>query len=631
MTNDVLSHVWPEWSIVKQIGKGSHGVVYEVVRKDHQVESRAAVKVISIPQNESEMDSLRSEGLDAETYLQNVVNDFISEIQLMESFKGVQNIVSVEDYKVVKKTDDVGWNIYIRMELLTPFNTYISDNPLSEQDVIKLGCDICRALELCAQRNVIHRDIKPENIFVNPFGHFKLGDFGIARKLENVTGALSQKGTYYYMAPEIERGSHYDATVDLYSLGLVLYRLMNNNRLPFLDTERQALDPNERMSAVRRRLDGEPLPEPCNASKDMAKIILCACSHDPKRRFVSATAMKNALMSIAGQTIEDKLNGTISVRKPPEIVQKKRKPVDTFGEKKTGKALLITVIVLAVIAIIVIAFIYFENKEDDTDANSETTAPTVIEETSEVTVTLEPELSLVPVLTQAPTQQINITNFIGTWSWQNDISAAEFCINSGSNGYPTIEKLEVMENYGTHRVSLISYSILDMTEDSFSFKFVDNYDNTGTMTARYDNIYDCIYLSSDSSGELGSVVAQKPFNRGVLPTQTPTLTTDNIYYSKILPKSATYGYSSSEILERIQIWVEYGYTIPEALRLARNEIFANHGNIFEDSALNQYYYIERSHLYGTWGYQNSDQAYAEFNNYELNNIDAIKELERRYS
>ena len=114
--------------------------------------------------------------------------------------------MSVEDYKVVEKKDEIGWDIYIRMELLTPFNSYVCDKTLSEQEVIKLGIDLCTALELCARRNIIHRDIKPENIFVNPFGDFKLGDFGIARKLENVTGGLSQKGTYNYMAPEIEKG-----------------------------------------------------------------------------------------------------------------------------------------------------------------------------------------------------------------------------------------------------------------------------------------------------------------------------------------------------------------------------------------------------------------------------------------
>ena len=282
MPIEKLKQVWPEWTIEKQLGKGSYGIVYKAVRRDHNLVSYAAIKVISIPQDPSEIDSLRSEGLDlngTRTYLQEIVNSFVGEIQLMESLKGVQNIVNVEDYKVVQKTGEIGWDIFIRMELLTPFNAYVSDKKLSEADVIKLGIDICTALEICSKRNIIHRDVKPENIFVNDFGYFKLGDFGIARKLENITGVLSQKGTFNYMAPEVANSSCYDARVDIYSLGIVLYKLLNDNRLPFLDSEKQLLNPNDRRIAVERRIRGETLPPPRKASPEMQALILRACAY----------------------------------------------------------------------------------------------------------------------------------------------------------------------------------------------------------------------------------------------------------------------------------------------------------------------------------------------------------------
>ena len=322
MEKDILSEIWPEWSVERKIGKGAYGVVYEAKRTDHAVESKAAIKVITIPENESELASLRAEGLsedDTKKYLEGIVNDFVKEIQLMESFKGVQNIVSVEDYKVVEKTgeSEIGWTIYIRMELLTPFNDYLADRTLTEKEVIQLGIDICSALELCARQKVIHRDIKPENIFVNQFGSYKLGDFGIARKLENVTGGMSQKGTYNYMAPEVEKGGQYDLTVDLYSLGLVLYRLLNHNLLPFLSSENQ-LSPNGRMEAVRKRMDGAELPPPEEASEAMAQVILKACSYEPSGRYQSASEMKQALERVtAGEPSEEEdiLNKTMSVRR----------------------------------------------------------------------------------------------------------------------------------------------------------------------------------------------------------------------------------------------------------------------------------------------------------------------------
>ena len=368
-----INAIWPEWEIEKKpIGKGSFGAVYKAVRKDHGVESYAAIKVISIPTDSSEVDSLRSEGLDinaTRSYLQGIVNDFVSEIQLMESLKGVQNIVSVEDYKVVEKTGEIGWDIYIRMELLTPFNTYICDKKLTEEEVIKLGCDICTALEICSKRNIIHRDIKPENIFINDFGYFKLGDFGIARKMENMTGGLSQKGTFNYMAPEVANSSDYDARVDTYSLGIVLYRLLNGNRLPFLDTEKQLLNPNERRNAVDRRIRGEELPAPCDASPAMADLILRACAYDPNMRFVSATEMKQALMSVANGTYQmaaSNLDRTTSVRKastsydkttsvrkaPVASNQKADQVVNTFGS--TPKKNNLPKIIVAVLAVVLL-------------------------------------------------------------------------------------------------------------------------------------------------------------------------------------------------------------------------------------------------------------------------------------
>lgn len=404
MSVEVLKQIWPEWQIEgKPLGKGSFGVVYKAVRRDHNVESYAAIKVISIPADPSEVDSLRSEGLDmnaTQTYLQGIVNDFVSEIQLMESLKGVQNIVSVEDYKVVEKTGEIGWDIYIRMELLTSFNAYICDKKLTEEEVIKLGCDICTALEICAKRNIIHRDIKPENIFINDFGYFKLGDFGIARKMENITGGLSQKGTFNYMAPEVANSSEYDARVDTYSLGIVLYRLLNSNRLPFLDTEKQLLNPNERRNAVDRRLRGEALPTPCDASPAMADLILRACAYDPNMRFTSATEMKQALMSVANGTYQisasnldrttsvrkaaDSYDRTTSVRKAPAASNQKSAPaVNTFGSapKKKSKMPAAIAAVLAVVLLVGVGIFAVPKLLDDNDNTdpSETSGETTSE------------------------------------------------------------------------------------------------------------------------------------------------------------------------------------------------------------------------------------------------------------
>jgi len=322
---DIINNIWPDWKIIGQIGEGSFGKVYKVVRNEHDITSMSAVKVISIPQNDAELASIRAEGLDesgTRSYFKDIVTDFVNEIKLMESMKGTSNVVNIEDYKVVEKTDKIGWDIFIRMELLTPLTDYTANKKLSEAEVIKLGQDICSALELCSRQKIIHRDIKPENIFISSNGNFKVGDFGVARKLEKSNYSLSRKGSPNYIAPEIENSKEYDATVDIYSLGLVLYRLLNNNRLPFFDPSAQFIQYNERKSAIDRRLRGEQFPMPINASIDMVKIIFTACAFNPSDRFQSPTAFKNALGSIRENNLasEKQPKKPVKIRKPVFVI-----------------------------------------------------------------------------------------------------------------------------------------------------------------------------------------------------------------------------------------------------------------------------------------------------------------------
>ncbi|MCL2828254.1 MAG: protein kinase [Oscillospiraceae bacterium] len=365
MSIERLGAIWPEWQVVEQLGEGSFGKVYKVVREDHGVTSTAAVKVISIPQNDAELTSMRAERLDEtgmRSYFGGIVADFVNEIQMMESMKGNSYIVSVEDYKVLEKTDKIGWDIFIRMELLTPLNDYIADRELTEAEVVKLGQDICAALELCDQRKIIHRDIKPENIFISAHKNFKVGDFGVARELGKTSGSLSQKGTYNYMAPEITTSTRYDATVDIYSLGLVLYKLLNNDRLPFLDPKAQLIQYQDRKNAIDRRLSGEALPAPINANPQLAQVILTACAFHPAARFQSPTAFKNALGAVLGAAPipgpPDDMDKTTSVRRappappappqPPPPPSPPPPPPPSGGGRKVGVIALVILVILAI-------------------------------------------------------------------------------------------------------------------------------------------------------------------------------------------------------------------------------------------------------------------------------------------
>ena len=311
--------VWPEWKITEKIGEGSFGKVYKACRSEQGTTFYSAIKVITIPSNPGELSSVRSESPNEQSvkeYFQGLVDECIQEVSTMEYFRGNSHVVSVEDYKVVEYLDDIGWDIYIRMEYLTSFMEYCAGRALSEDDVLRLGIDLCKALEYCQCQNIIHRDIKPENIFVSRFGEFKLGDFGIARELERTMSGLSKKGTYSYMAPEMYKGEAYDSRVDIYSLGIVLYKLRNHNRLPFISLEKQLITYRDKENALNKRMAGEKLPRPAEAGDAFAEVILKACAFDREERYANAEEFREVLERVKTGSSSAK---TVHVRKTQEL------------------------------------------------------------------------------------------------------------------------------------------------------------------------------------------------------------------------------------------------------------------------------------------------------------------------
>ena len=199
---------------------------------------------------------------------------------------------------IIEHEEDIGWDILIRMELLTPLVELTSQSQMEENEVIKLGVDLCKALELCRMYDIIHRDIKPENIFIAANGDYKIGDFGVAKTIEKTKMGLSRKGTYLYMAPEIYSSRPYGPTVDIYSLGIVMYKLLNENRLPFLPEYPKPIAPVDKEEALHKRLRGDNIPEPKNGSRRLRQIVLKACAYKPEDRYESAEEMRRDLENL---------------------------------------------------------------------------------------------------------------------------------------------------------------------------------------------------------------------------------------------------------------------------------------------------------------------------------------------
>ena len=293
-----------QWKEEELIGEGSYGKVYKAKKEEFGIATYSAIKQIEIPQTKAEIQTLKTEGMtqnDITSYYENTVQKWVEEIKFMSIFKDSENIVTIEDYEINKKKNEIGWIINIRMELLKNLDAYILENNITDKEILKMAIDVATALEDCEENNVVHRDIKPDNIFVNKKGIYKVGDFGIAKHIEKTVSNMSKKGTENYMAPELYKNEKGNRTVDIYSLGIMLYRYFNYNRLPFLPNYPEKITIDSREEALYKRISGEKMPAPQNAPREIAEIILKACSYYPKDRYSSATELKTVLQKAYDQ------------------------------------------------------------------------------------------------------------------------------------------------------------------------------------------------------------------------------------------------------------------------------------------------------------------------------------------
>jgi serine/threonine protein kinase len=192
-----------------------------------------------------------------------------------------------------------------------------TDGPLPWPVVVEVGRQLCSALQFAHNHGVIHRDLKPSNLFLTTDGVVKLGDFGIARDMENVdiTTSGMTVGTHAYMAPEQIRGdTGITGKADLYSLGCCLFELLAG-RTPFVgDHFAQLFDqhlkspppsarefcpecPVELDEIIQRMLAKAPQDRPFNARQIQAVMLKLDESIDPQ----VAAVMRSELVPAPGQ------------------------------------------------------------------------------------------------------------------------------------------------------------------------------------------------------------------------------------------------------------------------------------------------------------------------------------------
>jgi tetratricopeptide (TPR) repeat protein len=259
------------YELVARIARGGMGEVYRAVRVDQQYEQQVAIKIIR-------------PGLDSEP--------------LLARFRVERQILARLEHPNITRLLDGGMTAegvpFLVMELVEgqPLDVYCQRREASIAERLSLVRTVCDAVQYAHQHLVVHRDLKPSNILVTSEGVVKLLDFGIAKVLDppqTPTGAATAHATMAVMTPEYSspeqvRGEPVTTASDVFSLGVVLFRLLTG-RSPYSDT---TSDP---YSLARAVCEAEP-QRPSSAvggrfGTDLDCIVLKALRKEPRERYVS--------------------------------------------------------------------------------------------------------------------------------------------------------------------------------------------------------------------------------------------------------------------------------------------------------------------------------------------------------
>ncbi|MBR1686835.1 MAG: leucine-rich repeat protein [Clostridia bacterium] len=289
---------WEHLTILEEIGYGSSASVYRALLDGEAY----AVKRVCIPSTpEEEKDLIRALGSEdaAKAYCMERAQACQHEARMLRLLPENPHIASILATRITQ--NEIGCEVDFLMESLEPFTEYMTLHVLHEENVIQLAIDLCQGLIALENARIIHRDLKPENILVDTRQDkpvFKLCDFGEAKILDHTLLSASVAGTFGYMAPEVYHGKKYDNRADIYALGMILYRLMNHGREPFVPVSQRIVSPTQKEDAFIRRMKGEALPSPEQASAGLSDIILRACAYYPEKRYKSAGELQDELASL---------------------------------------------------------------------------------------------------------------------------------------------------------------------------------------------------------------------------------------------------------------------------------------------------------------------------------------------
>ena len=234
-----------------------------------------------------------------------MLETLLDEVKVSDLLQDFSNINTYDAVKVVHSNNNSVYDIFLRSAPLKNLTEILCERSLTEIDVIKMAINICGSLEIAECKGVVHSHLSTDTIFIDEKDNFLLGDFCCSEKLAKFYDNSTKLKAMEYASPEEYKDNIITNSSNLYSLGIILYYLFNNCRLPFMPDNPENLKSKEYNNFIYKRIFSDSLPKPVNANDKINKIIQKCCKVNPNERWLGASDLKNALIDYFDELVEE--------------------------------------------------------------------------------------------------------------------------------------------------------------------------------------------------------------------------------------------------------------------------------------------------------------------------------------
>lgn len=285
----IHKEIFDEWICIDEIGNRD-GVCTYIASKQDKV---SIIKQTIIPNSIAYMESLsrfRGKNIDILNYYEPIANSVMSQYIKMNELQHIDGLIKYEYPIKQKYSVHPGWEIFVLMEKLTPLDYYINQNGITVRNVLNMARSLYSTLDKCKEKGLYHLNIKRSNIFLDDNGNFKISDFGKIAINEGLTHVSS-----VHMSPELERRERTDHRSDIYSLGIIIYMLLNG-------------DNNDLNNCKKLLQQGHELEKPLKGTELMLNFLRKACNFDIEKRYTSYIDLINDIDEVIKLSSDEDLD-----------------------------------------------------------------------------------------------------------------------------------------------------------------------------------------------------------------------------------------------------------------------------------------------------------------------------------